>query len=149
MQTISFAEGNEQHLKDCMDALCRSVLGEKCSSSPGSTENANLEGILRGNLYVALIAEYKAAGRRKEIEGALKALHRDSREAAIPEDLCFVYGVYPEDYLHDVEICQRFAPRSRERMAEIILGRYLFSHGGVDTAATRRYACSGDTKLVL
>ena len=71
----------------------------------------------------ALIAEYKAAGRRKEIEGALKALHWNSREATIPEDLCFVYGTWLEDYLHDVEICQRFARRSRERMAEIILGR--------------------------
>ena len=71
----------------------------------------------------ALIAEYKAAGRRKEIEGALKALKWDSREATIPEDLCFVYGKYLEDYLHDVEICQRFACRSRERMAEIITGR--------------------------
>ena len=71
----------------------------------------------------ALIAEYKAAGRRKEIEGALKALHWNSREATIPEDLCFVYGTWLDDYLHDVEICQRFARRSRERMAEIILGR--------------------------
>ena len=57
MQTISFAEGNEQHLKDCKDALCRSVLGEKYFSSPGSAENAILEGIRQGNLYVALIEE--------------------------------------------------------------------------------------------
>ena len=57
MQTISFAEGNEQHLKDCKDALCRSVLGEKYFSSPGSAENAILEGIRQGNLYVALIGE--------------------------------------------------------------------------------------------
>ena len=71
----------------------------------------------------ALIVEYKAAGRRKEIESALKALHWNSHEATIPEDLCFVYGTYLEDYLHDVEICQRFARRSRERMAEIILER--------------------------
>ena len=71
----------------------------------------------------APIAEYTAAGRRKEIEGALKALHWNSREATIPEDLCFVYGTWLDDYLHDVEICQRFARRSRERMAEIILGR--------------------------
>ena len=71
----------------------------------------------------ALIAEYKAAGRRKEIEVALKALRWNGHEATVPEDLCFVYGVYLEDYLHDVEICQRFARRSRERMAEIILGR--------------------------
>ena len=70
-----------------------------------------------------LIAEYKATGRRREIEAALKALHWNSHEATIPEDLCFVYGTYLEDYLHDVEICQRFARRSRELMAEIILER--------------------------
>ena len=71
----------------------------------------------------ALIAEYKAAGRRNEIQDALKALKWEAREATIPEDLCFVYGQYLEDYLHDVEICQRFARRSRELMAEIILPR--------------------------
>lgn len=71
----------------------------------------------------ALIAEYKAAGRKKEIQAALKELHWNSHESTIPEDLCFVYGQYLEDYLHDVEICQQFARRSRERMAEIILGR--------------------------
>ena len=71
----------------------------------------------------ALIAEYKATGRRSEIQDALKALKWESREATIPEDLCFVYGQYLEDYLHDVEICQSFARRSRELMAEIILQR--------------------------
>ena len=71
----------------------------------------------------ALIAEYKAAGRRSEIQDALKALKWEAREATIPEDLCFVYGQYLENYLHDVEICQHFARRSRELMAEIILQR--------------------------
>ena len=71
----------------------------------------------------ALIAEYKAAGRKSEIQKALKALHWSSHESTIPEDLCFVYGKYLEDYLHDVEICQRFARRNREKMAEILLAR--------------------------
>ena len=71
----------------------------------------------------SLIAEYKAAGRRNEIQAALKELEWESREITIPEDLCYVYGQYLEDYLHDVEICQRFARRSRELMAEIILER--------------------------
>ncbi len=71
----------------------------------------------------ALIAEYKAAGRRSEIEAALKVLHWNSREATIPEDLCYVYGSYLEDYLHDVEICQEFARRNRERMAAVIQER--------------------------
>ena len=71
----------------------------------------------------ALIAEYKAAGRRNEIQAALKKIKWENKETTIPEDLCFVYGQHLEDYLHDVEICQRFARRSRELMAEVILGR--------------------------
>ena len=69
----------------------------------------------------ALIAEYKAAGRRKEIKDALKQLHWEEREPDAPADLCWLYGSYMEDYLHDVEICQRFARRNREVMAEVIL----------------------------
>ncbi len=42
-------------------------------------------------------------------------------EWAEPEDLCYLTGTYLEDYLHDVEICQRFAKRNREKMAEILL----------------------------
>jgi ribosomal protein S18 acetylase RimI-like enzyme len=57
MQEITFVKGNEQHLKDCKDALCRSTLGEKYFSSPGSAESVILEGICQGNLYVALIGE--------------------------------------------------------------------------------------------
>lgn len=71
----------------------------------------------------ALIAEYKTAGRRKEIEGALKVLHWKSHEATMPEDLCFLYGEYLQDYLHDVEICQRFARKNRELMAKVLLER--------------------------
>ena len=57
MQAITFAKGNVTHLKDCRDALCQSALGKKYFSSPGSAENAILEGIRQGNLYVALIGE--------------------------------------------------------------------------------------------
>lgn len=72
-----------------------------------------------------IIATYKAEGRKTEIEGALKELKRQvfKGESAMPEDLCFLYGKYMEDYLHDVEICQAFAKRSRELMAEIICER--------------------------
>lgn len=71
----------------------------------------------------ALIAEYKAAGRREEIEGALKAMHWTSHKATMPEDLCFLYGPYLQDYLHDVELCQRFARQNRELMAAVLMER--------------------------
>ena len=73
----------------------------------------------------ALVEEYKATGRRGEIQAALKQLklQYDRSQAAIPEDLCFLYGTFLEDYLHDVVICQRFARRNRELMAQILLSR--------------------------
>lgn len=77
----------------------------------------------------ALIAEYKAAGRRKEIEGALKELHWKNKALLIPEDLCWLYGSWMEDYLYDVEICQEFARRNRELISEILLERTGLSAG--------------------
>lgn len=71
----------------------------------------------------AIIAEYKAAGRKSEIQAALNAIAWEKREATMPEDLCYLYGTYLEDYLYDVEICQRFAKRNREKIAEVLLTR--------------------------
>ncbi|WP_026488151.1 RNA-splicing ligase RtcB [Butyrivibrio sp. XBB1001] len=71
-----------------------------------------------------LIKEYKAQGRRTEIQAALKELYNKKYHEGpmtMPEDLCYLSGKYLEDYLHDVEICQRFAKRNREKMAEILL----------------------------
>ena len=41
----------------------------------------------------------------------------------MPSDLCYMSGQAFQDYLHDVEICQRFARRNRELMTQIILDR--------------------------
>lgn len=71
----------------------------------------------------ALIAEYKAAGRRNELAEAIKTLKWTRKELTIPEDLCWLYGSYFEDYLHDVAICQEFACKNRELIAEILLDR--------------------------
>lgn len=70
-----------------------------------------------------IIRTYKEQGRRKEIQAALKAISWNERKTTIPEDLCYLYGQYLEDYLHDVEICQRFARRNREKIAEVLLAR--------------------------
>ncbi|WP_026504192.1 RNA-splicing ligase RtcB [Butyrivibrio sp. NC3005] len=71
-----------------------------------------------------LIKTYKEQGRRKEIQAALKELYNKKyheESTTMPEDLCYLSGKYLEDYLHDVEICQRFAKRNREKMSEILL----------------------------
>ena len=70
-----------------------------------------------------IIRTYKEQGRRSEIQAALKeiAWKKANGPTSIPEDLCYLYGKYFEDYLADVEICQQFAKRNREIIAEIIL----------------------------
>jgi RNA-splicing ligase RtcB len=70
-----------------------------------------------------IIRTLKEQGRRKEIQAALEQIYWDKKESTMPEDLCFLYGEYLADYLYDVEICQRFARRNREKMAEILLER--------------------------
>lgn len=70
-----------------------------------------------------LIKEYKAQGRKKEIEKAIKELHRKFKPnpLGIPKELCYLTGKYREDYLHDMEICQRFAVLNRNAIASAII----------------------------
>ena len=68
-----------------------------------------------------LIAEYKAAGRRKEIQTALKKISWEGKKPDAPEELCWLYGTYLDDYLHDIAICQRFARINREVMTREIV----------------------------
>lgn len=72
-----------------------------------------------------IIRTYKEQGRRGEIQAALKeiAWKKANGPTTVPEDLCFLYGQYFDDYLADVEICQQFAKRNRELIAQIILDR--------------------------
>ena len=78
-----------------------------------------------------IIRTYKEQGRRSEIQEALKELKwkKETLHPDIPEDLCFLSGKYLEDYLHDVEICQRFARKNREKMAEVLLARTGLTSG--------------------
>lgn len=72
-----------------------------------------------------IIRTYKEEGRRSEIQQALKELKNnyETQALVVPADICWLYGSFLDDYLHDVEICQKFARRNREKMAEIILER--------------------------
>ena len=78
-----------------------------------------------------IIRTYKEQGRADEIQKALKQLKWEAHrgEYQMPEDLCYLSGKYLEEYLHDVEICQAFAKRSRELMAEILCERAALNMG--------------------
>lgn len=70
-----------------------------------------------------IIKNYREQGRKSEIPGALKALEAKYKDGkpSIPKDLCYLWGKHKDNYLHDMEICQRFAVENREAMARIIL----------------------------
>lgn len=67
-----------------------------------------------------LIAEYKAAGRHKEIQTALKAMKNEVR-TAVPKALAYCTGELMNDYIHDMEIIQEFARLNRRAMTDEIL----------------------------
>ena len=77
-----------------------------------------------------IIAVYKSLGRKKEIQPKLKELEKEYRgvQTSMPEDLCYVYGKYFHQYLHDMELCQNFARRNRELIAKILLGKAGISY---------------------
>ena len=68
-----------------------------------------------------IIREFKAAGKRKQIQEALRQLDKTRRKSNVAPDLCWLEGAQLEAYLHDVAICQEYARLSRETMVEVIL----------------------------
>lgn len=70
-----------------------------------------------------LIEDYKAQGRRSEIQNAIKELKRvfKAKTTDIPKELCYLTGEYRQKYLDDMRICQQFAVLNRETIANIIL----------------------------
>ena len=86
-----------------------------------------------------IIRALKEQGRKKEIQAALKQIKWERKESMIPEDLCFLYGSYLEDYLHDVEVCQRFA---RCRSVPALRAQKPREDGG-DPAGAHRYRGGG------
>ena len=69
------------------------------------------------------IEEYKAAGRRSELQGVIKKMHKSQQETepSLPRDLCYVEGEAREDYLHDMRICQRWAILNRKLISLLLL----------------------------
>ena len=83
-----------------------------------------------------IIRTYKEQGRRSEIQAALIQLETEwqANEPTMPRELCFLYGSFMDDYLHDIDICQQFARRNREKMAEILLEKTgLTAYGAFHT----------------
>lgn len=73
-----------------------------------------------------IICELKEQGRENEIAAALAAhaeTHpgRTRENGLVPKQLCYLTGQDRLDYLHDMQICQRYASRNRRIMEGIIV----------------------------
>lgn len=98
---------------------------------------------LNGNdrrAHEKLILDYRAAGREKEIQSAIKEL-KNQILTNIPYPLAYVSDELLKDYLHDMQIVQRFATLNRKAMAdELIRGmkinvaeQFTTIHNYIDT----------------
>lgn len=69
------------------------------------------------------IEEYKAAGRRSELQGVIKKMRKsmEGRLPAVRPDLCYLEGEGREHYLHDMRICQRWAVLNRKLIALLLV----------------------------
>lgn len=71
------------------------------------------------------IAEMKSQGRQKEISKALKKL-KHTKRTSIPREMAYVSGALFEQYIHDMQIVQRFAELNRQAMMdEMVKGMKL------------------------
>ena len=81
----------------------------------------------------SLIERYKAEGREREIQSALRTLS-DGVTCDVPRQLAYVSGNLFEAYIHDMKIVQRFAALNRKAMAhELIKGMKLKPDGEFTT----------------
>ena len=70
-----------------------------------------------------LIAEYKQAGRKNELQDVIRNLHNSfkMRKPTLPPDLSYLEGSCREDYLHDMRLCQQWAKINRRMITELIM----------------------------
>ena len=69
------------------------------------------------------IEEYKAAGRRAELQGVIRKMRKECHEAVplLPVALCYVEGEGREQYLHDMRLCQQWAVLNRRLIVMLLL----------------------------
>ena len=73
-----------------------------------------------------VISKLKAEGRQKEIQKTLESMK--TKSCSVPKDLAYLEGNAMADYLHDMQIVQRFASWNRLAMADTILEKMGWSN---------------------
>lgn len=84
-----------------------------------------------------LIAEYKQAGKKAELQEVIRELHNSFKmyKPATPPDLAYLEGSCREDYLHDMRLCQQWAKINRRLITGLIMD-YLIAQGAAESQDT-------------
>ncbi len=78
------------------------------------------------NCYLLIHSGSRNMGKQIADHYQRKAIEYCSSAAAgTPKALCYLTGIQRDRYLHDMEICQRYASTNRLMMAQIILNHWL------------------------
>lgn len=88
----------------------------------------------------ALIAEYKKAGRQREIEKAIIDF-KNTKHTKLPKSLCYLEGSDLDAYIHDMRIMNEFAKANHAKMADTIIShmnwhvkdKFTTMHNYIDT----------------
>ena len=100
----------------------------------GIAELKNSTNVLEYNQRTQeMIEEYKAQGRFNEIASMLKK-RKENTPAVEQNDLAYIEGQDFDDYMHDINLVQQYASRSREIMVERVLQgiKNYFKEDGAD-----------------
>lgn len=92
-----------------------------------------------------IITTLKAQGREREIADTLKRLKEE--KPALPKDLCYLQGQSMQDYLHDMQVCTKFADENRMTIAQNILFYFTVSGDVLYHFTTRHNYISKDNYI--
>lgn len=68
-----------------------------------------------------IVETLKELGQEKAISAVLSKIREKLNKKKVPDDLCYLSGIFLNIYLHDVALCQEFAKLNREQIAKILL----------------------------
>lgn len=67
-----------------------------------------------------VITEYKQTGRQKEIQAEIQRISQMYIQLSMPKELCYLEGSDFDDYMYDMDLCQKFATENRFEIARRI-----------------------------
>ncbi len=74
-----------------------------------------------------VVTEYKKTGRQKEIQAEIQRISQMHIQLSMPKELCYLEGSDFNDYMYDMEMCQKFATENR-----IEIARRITNHLGLN-----------------